>query len=435
MHLNRRFGVTLAASAAFLAAAAVPAHADGVSPGSVDQSINPGDTVHVTKTVSTPVIPPKPDIVLVIDRTGSMGPYLNNVKAQIADVVNTVKTSQPDAQFAVTSYCDTGFPPVFQLNGALSGNLSTITAAVNSVALCDGGDTPEAQLNALWQIGSGGNAIGYRSGSSRIVAWFGDQPGHDPSEGHSLSAAIASLQGVGAKVVAVSVGANQLDSGGQATAITNATGGTLLSGVPASQVAAKIIEGLTSLPVTVAGNPTCDPGLSVTLTPSSQTVTSGTDAVFDEAITLAPDAPQGSTLHCTTPFTLNGLDAGPGFTQSIAIHVNDVTAPAVSCPEGPNPAGKIPSSHNQDGFYRMLASDNVDPAVSVTVKDLGSGQTFGPYASGTTFKLTQAPGAKPAVAPFQGAVDWRFKLKGDAQLVATDAAGNTTTATCEVPPS
>lgn len=435
MSLSRRFGATLAAAAAFVATAAVPAHADGVDPSSVNQALNPGATIHVTKTVTTPVIPPKPDIVLVVDRTGSMGPFLDNVKVQMADVVNAVKTAQPDAQFAVTSYCDVGEADPFLVHSNLSGDTTTIVNAVNAITLCNGGDTDEDQLNALWQIGSGGNAISYRPDSSRIVAWFGDQPGHDPSLCHSLPDATASLVGVGAKVVAVSVGADQLDATGQATAITGATGGTLLSGVPASQVADKILEGLTSLPVTVTGTPACDTGLSVTLTPPSQTVTSGTAAVFDEAITLAANAPQGSTLSCTTPFTLNGLDGGPLFTQTVTIKVNDVTPPSVSCPEGPNPAGKIPNSHNPDGFYRMVATDNVDPAPSISIQDLGSGVSFGPFASGTTFKLTQAPGAKPTKSPGTGAVDWKFKFKGDALLIAVDASGNSATAVCEVPPN
>ncbi len=36
---------------------------------------------------------------------------------------------------------------------------------------------------------------------------------------------------------------------------------------------------------------------------------------------------------------------------------------------------------------------------------------------------------------FPGAVDWRLTFRGDAQLIATDAAGNTATATCLVPPN
>ena len=431
-----RYGIAAASAAAALVASGGTAFADGVSPN-VDQAADPGDVIHVTKTVSTPPIPPKPDIVLLVDKTGSMGGELANVKANFSSIVSQVQAVQPDAQFAVASYCDfADTAPAFQLFTDLTGDAGALSTAINNVDLCDGGDTPEAQLNALWEIGSGGDAVTFRPDSSRIVVWYGDNPGHDPSGGHSEADATQSLVDVEAKVLAISTGAaNNLDGTGQATRITDATGGDLLSGVAAGDVSDAILAGLQNLDVTVAGSPTCDPGLSITLSPATRTVQSGTDAVFDETITVAPDAPQGATLHCTVPFTLNGADAGPAFTQTVSIDVNDVTPPSVSCPPGPNPAGKIPRANNQDGFFRMVASDNVDASVPVLIKDLGSGTVFGPYASGTTFKLTQAPGGRVTVKPFTGAVAWKFTFNGDAQLIATDASGNTATATCLVPPN
>lgn len=430
-----RFGLGAAAAALTLVAAASPALATGVDPD-VNQAADPGDVIHVTKTVSTPPIPPKPDIVLLADKTGSMGGELTNVKANFASIISQVKAVQPDAQFAVAAYCDFGDPdPAFQLFSGLTGDAAALDTAINEVDLCFGGDTPEAQLNALWQLGDGGDAVSFRPDSTRVVVWYGDNPGHDPSGGHTEADATASLTGVDASVIAISTGDdNNLDATGQATRITNATGGSFLSGVPANEVSAAILSGLQNLDVTVAGTPTCDPGLSVSLSPASQTVPSGTDAVFDETITVAADATQGATLQCSVAFTLNGADAGPEFTQSVTIQVNDVTAPTVSCPPGPNPAGTEPSADNQDGFFKMVATDNVDPSVSVYIKDLGSGTVFGPYASGTTFKLTQAPGAPVKARDFTGDVKWRFTFNGDAQLIATDAAGNTATATCLVPP-
>ena len=83
----------------------------------------------------------------------------------------------------------------------------------------------------------------------------------------------------------------------------------------AGDVSDAILEGLQNLDVTVAGAPNCDPGLSIDLDPASQTVLSGTEAVFDETITVAADATQGATLQCTVPFTLNGADSGPVFTR------------------------------------------------------------------------------------------------------------------------
>lgn len=431
-----RYGMAAAVSAAALVASAGTAFADGVSPH-VAQAADPGAVIHVTKTVSTPPIPPKPDIVLLVDKTGSMGGELANVKANFSSIVAQVKGVQPDAQFAVASYCDFGEPtPAFELFTDLTGDATALTAAINDVNLCNGGDTPEAQLNALWAIGGGGDAVTFRPDSTRIVVWYGDNPGHDPSGGHTEADATQSLLDVEATVLAISTGADDnLDGFGQATRITDATGGDLLSGVAAGDVSAAILAGLQNLDVTVAGAPSCDPGLSVALSPASRTVPSGTDAVFDETITVAADAPQGATLECTVPFTLNGAHPGPELTQTVTIDVNDVTPPSVSCPPGTNPAGTEPAATNEDGFFKMIASDNVDASVPVRIKDLGSGTVFGPYPSGTTFKLTQAPGAPVKAKDFTGEVAWKFTFNGDAQLVATDAAGNTATATCLVPPN
>ena len=60
---------------------------------------------------------------------------------------------------------------------------------------------------------------------------------------------------------------------------------------------------------------------------------------------------------------------------------------------------------------------------------------FGPYADGTTIKLTQAPGARPSAKPGPGAIDWKITLKGDAELFFEDASGNESgPASCRVPP-
>jgi hypothetical protein len=430
--MKKRMHAVAVASAAALSLVATAASA-AVDPISVDEALDPGESITITKTVSTPELPPQPDIVLLVDRTGSMGGAIDNVKANMTSIISSVESEAPTAQWAVASYCDEGEPPVFALHSDLTDDTTATVDAVDNIALCIGGDNPEAQLNALWEIGSGGGAVSFRPDSSRIVVWFGDYPGHDPSLGHTLADATTSLTDVEARVLAISVGDDQLDATGQATHITTETGGALMSGVGADEVSAAILEGLSNLPVEVAGAPSCDVGLSVTLDPATQTVTSGDDAIFEETITVAADAPQGATLTCEVQFTLNGLDAGEGFTQSVSVDVNDVTPPEVSCEPGPNPAGYVPGSTNA-GFYQMLSSDNVDAAVDVYIHDTGSSAVFGPFDSGTTFKLTQAPGATPSAEPFHGAVDWTVKLNGDAELHATDAAGNESTALCEVPP-
>jgi hypothetical protein len=429
----RRSAFTLFTAGALVASPTI-ASAAGVDPATVDRAVNPGDTIHVTKTVTTPVIPPKPDIVLVVDETSSMTGAINNVKSEMGTIISTVKASQPDAQFAVVSYKDFGDPDPFQVNTDLTADETTAQNAVNGLTAAGGGDLEEAQINALWQVGDGGDAISFRPGSSRIVVWFGDAPGHDPSGGHTLADAIASLQGVGAQVVAISVGFNQLNATGQATAITTATSGTFTSGIPAGGLSDAILAGLSNLPAEVSAATTCDTGLGVAFTPAlPQTVLSGTDVVLDEAITVAADAPQGSTLTCTTDFLINGAKVGDEFTQTVNIAVNDVTAPTVACGPGVNPDGVTPTGYLSAGFFQLVAGDNL-PGTTVTVTDTATGTTFGPYDPGTYIKLTQSLGAPSSAAPFDGAVAWQIKVKGDALLTATDASGNTATATCTTPP-
>jgi hypothetical protein len=225
-----------------------------------------------------------------------------------------------------------------------------------------------------------------------------------------------------------------LDATGQATRITAATSGTFFPSVAPGGVSAAILAGLGNLPAEVTANVACDPGLSVSYSPSlPQTVTSGTDLALDEAVTVASDAPQGSTLTCTSTFLVNGADAGPDFVQTVSIKVNDVTPPTVACGPGVNPAGRTPVGYASSGFFQLVATDNL-PGVSVTLSDTASGSTFGPYAPGTHIKLTQAPGATPSAVAGSGAVDWDVTVRGDLLVTATDAAGNTATATCSVPP-
>lgn len=123
----------------------------------------------------------------------------------------------------------------------------------------------------------------------------------------------------------------------------------------------------------------------------------------------------------------------------------DRTPPKAACVETVNPHGKnvppagsttLPGSRggqNEDGFYELLAKDNL-PGVTIFVNG------FGPFDSGDKIKVTEAPGAIPSqkkigsIIGQAGAVLWHLILNSDPVLTATDAAGNVTTVTCLVPP-
>ncbi len=291
------------------------------------ETLAPGESLTIEQSVDIPFIPPKPDIVLVIDRTGSMGPAITDVKSKIADLVATIQTTEPDARFAAVAYCDTGeaTPAVSTLSG-LSGNASAVIDAVIAMPLCYGGDLPESQLDALSQIGNG-SAVDFRPDSNRIIAWFGDAPGH--LRGASLDGTLSSLKKSNTRVVAVSVGKNQLNSSGQAARITQATGGTLLSNVATNNVAASLLQGLTSLPVEITAKAECDLGLNVEFDRPTLTVPSGETTTFAQTLTVSSDAQPGTELACEVRFWIDGKKMGSDWVQEINVTVasGPTTAP------------------------------------------------------------------------------------------------------------
>lgn len=397
----------------------------GVSPASVSQSQNPGTTFDIQKIVNTPEIPTTPDIVLLVDNTGSMYGPITDIKANLQSVVSSVTGSQPTAEFAVTEFGDDqgGSAVPFQVDQGLTSDVTGLQNAVNGLTASGGGDFPEDWINGLYQIATG--AISFRSGSSRVVVLVSDAPSHDPSGGHSLADTITALNAANIRVIAIDVGG--IDTYGQATSVISATGGSLIpAGRGASSVTDAVTSGLQDLSVHVTTSSTCGEGLSVSFSPADSTVQSGTAATFTETVNVASDAAQGTTINCAVSFLLNGAPGGDAFIQQVAVSVNDITPPTLSCPHGVNPDGS-PNPDTNANFWKLDATDNVSQDMKIYVIDTVSGAKFGPYPSGTNIKLVQARGATPNVKPGEGAVNWQITVKGCAQLIASDDAGNKAT--------
>ncbi|KAK0613725.1 hypothetical protein B0T14DRAFT_569739 [Immersiella caudata] len=296
----------------------------GISPVSVSQNADPESSFQITKVVNTPEIPPKPDVVLLVDVTASMGGAINNIKSELNAIIDTVRNTQPQAQFAVTSFGDLRDPNGFQVNQPLTSSRTAVQAAVDSLRPQFGRDDDEDWIFALHKLAT--DSISFRPDSSRIIVLVGDFPSHDPSFPPSgapkitLSLAISALTSASIRLIAVDV--NALDAKSQASAATSATGGTLLRASAPSAVAAEIIRGLTKLPITVLPSPSCPPGLQVSFSPPSATLPSGSTISFAETVTLSKSAPQGKSLSCTVTFLLNGTPGGVNFTQTVTTPVN-----------------------------------------------------------------------------------------------------------------
>jgi len=431
--------------ALIVAGAWITVHAQSLSPTSVERTVRPGDAVDISKTVNTPTIPPRPDICFLADTTGSMTGAIANVRANATTIMAQVAAVQPDAQFCAGEYKDTGSVFVFRLNQNITSNTADVQTGINQWSAGGGGDFPEADLYGLSQLTA---TAGFRSGSSRIIVWFGDAPGHDPSNGATLGSTLTALTGASVRVLAVCVGscASGLDNLGQATAIAGATGGNLLEAATPEQVTAAILAGLNSLPVDVSMASDCTGAITTTFVPASQTVTSGNAAVFTETIHVSLSAIQGSTYTCFDHAELNGIpmrDAlGNLVLETKTIHVADVSTPSARCVEGVNAAGeKAPpagpsagkSGQNPDGFYQLIGTDNVAVA-SIVVCDSASAFCSSAFNNGDYVKITQAKGAAPSdTRPGPGVLVSHLKFTGDAILKVTDTSGNQATTQCLVP--
>jgi hypothetical protein len=149
-------------------------------------------------------LPPKVDVVLALDLTGSMGGVLELVKTEVAQTIRDLKAASPstDFRFAVTSYedypatldsspCGTstynnsyGSPPdqPFRSNQALTADADAVAATVSGLALGGGDDGPESYGRALWEIAQAdtGGSLGFRPDALKLVVNFGDNVPHDP---------------------------------------------------------------------------------------------------------------------------------------------------------------------------------------------------------------------------------------------------------------
>ena len=368
LSMGRRVGLSLAGAALVaMSLGAVPALAagPGLDPSTVDATLAPGGTTTITKTVHTPQIAPKADIYFLADTTGSMTYSLSSVQTNATAVMNSIATASAGARFGAGDYKD--FPSdsyAFRNSApipATDDGGTAALAAINAWWANGGNDTPEGELYALDQIAD--NAANFRTDSSHIVVWFGDAPGHDPickaisglSYDITEQSVIDKLVAAKIRVVAISLtsgggldadpaseagdygsGCPSSGSAGQASRITAATGGVLLSGVGPSDITSAILTGLNSLPETVAMTSDCAAPIHTTFDPASATVPSGTDATFKETISVDNPAAGGDYV-CKDWATINGV-AMTNSDGKIVYEVKTIHVPATSTPSAtPNP--------------------------------------------------------------------------------------------------
>jgi len=273
-----------------------------ISPSTYSATIGVGETITVDKTVTIDEgdLASKVDFYFLADNTGSMGGVINSVRTVGTSLLSALSASFSDSAFGVGRYF--GDPGEYGSNGndlaydvlqTVTTSSAAATSAMSSWVASGGGDGPEANFYALHQAATeggptdgvgatdnglgGGEATGWRAGAQKVVLWFGDVSSHPTSAADSRntvdqSEAIAALVDAGVTVIGLnSRGAGSgIDTFGQASAVTSATGGALVNsfaGVPISNIvstiSAAVTAGLSSVDINLISDPGSIPGLDV----------------------------------------------------------------------------------------------------------------------------------------------------------------------------
>lgn len=357
----------------------------GLDPASVEKLIFPGESVEIIKTVTTPAIPPKLDICLLEDETGSFADDIGNLNAAASGIFDAITAVAPDSQFAVAGFRDYGDAWVYRLLSAMNPAKAAWLGGVGALTAGGGGDTPEAQYDAIVSAASGspfGPACGWRADPNvtRVLVVTTDAPFHVPPAPwvNTQATTIAALTGQGIRVI----GLPAPGAGGELAALAAATGGsTQPLSSNGDNIAAGILAGLQNLSLEVSMTSDCAAPLSTSFTPASQSVTSGQAAQFTETISVAAGAAAG-TYTCKDWALLNGEPmtdaAGAIIYEAKTIHVPGIDLQPAEA------TNELLSGAEHTVIATVTAGD-YGPVAGVPVTfDVVSGPRAGASGSGTT---------------------------------------------------
>ena len=247
-----------------LAAGSSPANPSS-RPQGIYAVLREGETTTATLHLSTSI--PAADVAFLMDTTGSMGEEIAAVRDYFVEIAETVGEIVPDSAFGVAHYRDYGMSPYggsqdfpYRLEQQITTDRARVIEKLDSLGASGGGDFPECQFEALYQLATGYGfdlngdgsfqapdtrpfvtspedafdghvtgafdpdapaastlaGIGFRHGAFRMVIHASDAAFRDPDSGWTLgnpgtsprgkSAAISALNETGAHVIGVASG-------------------------------------------------------------------------------------------------------------------------------------------------------------------------------------------------------------------------------------
>jgi uncharacterized protein YegL len=415
-------------------------------------------TVTITLTGETGIAGEPADIMLALDRSGSMAGdplvALKGAAAAFVDIIDEATADVPagqESRIGVVSFAGTASDPIDQ---ELTTDFDAVRTAIDALVAGGGTNHQDAFDKAQEQFTVPGR---------NIIIMFTDgvtTAGGDPD------AAAAAAKAAGTEIFVIGLepgpGFPSLDvaalhewasspdhvfiapDADELEEIFEAIGAAIVAPADQNVVVTDVVHSDFSVSDIVVTK-----GIA-TLTVATNTIVWQVGELGTETVTLSytathdPDA--GAGIKEINESIVYAGDAGhvvvfpdPAVT---------VRCPTAMCMASTNPAGKTPEApgqggqgQNQDGFYQLLGEDGVGGEVEMFVIDTGTGTVFGPYEPGTIIKYTQAPGAPPRETRIgsdsgeAGAVTVHIIGQGDAQVIAVDSLGQESEpAVCLVPP-
>jgi Mg-chelatase subunit ChlD len=125
----------------------------------------------------------KLDLVFIVDNTGSMGPYIYNVKTKILEIIRTIKKEELCHRLRVGLVCYRDHPPeettYITQKFELTPDTSKIEKNIMQMDASGGGDGPEAVSTALQVM----NRMEFINDAAKIAVLIGDSPPHGVESG------------------------------------------------------------------------------------------------------------------------------------------------------------------------------------------------------------------------------------------------------------
>lgn len=368
-------------SASLTGVAQPPPCTEPVTPASVMLDLDPGQNAVIeNKCICLSPIPPRIDVVIAVDLSGSMGGEVANLKAEIVDIMNILRAGTgSDIKFGLVSYDDYrefynvappdyescgyhnyyGYPNSipYQVNAAIGATDQQVINAVNAMVLRLGADHAESYARVMWEAGQANSTMNFRPGALRILVNFGDGIPHDCNvfEGTGCTAsvvttgvdpgrdnrvntaddidlqddAIPAMIAMGVKLISIYSGTSTLDecawnswaqqTGGAGFRIN--ADGTIPGGVDLPTLLFNLIAGATTIVNDVRLVPDANCPLEITFEPPFAgpiDVSDGATVCFRETIRVPADVviPPSGTVCCTVRALADGVEIG---TQEVCV--------------------------------------------------------------------------------------------------------------------